>query len=154
MIPDLDRDTLNGLLEELDTKARQQHAGENTEDYWVCQRRHPRYAFRADCMVRFLSPTGDVHTLVGRTRNLSRGGIGLLVRHVFQTGDAVEVELQLPNQPMMFMAGVIQFIRYAGRGYHELGIGLKTAGKEPVFSQNPSAALQKLDWLRRPLRTT
>jgi hypothetical protein len=150
MSVNIDREALNALMEELDLKARQQHAGDKSEAYWVCQRRHPRYAFRADCVIRFLSPTHEVMTLPARTRNLSRGGLGLLARHVFHPGDPVEVELQLPNQPLMFMAGLIQFVRYAGRGYHELGIALKSAGREPVFSNNPVVALQTLEWMKRP----
>lgn len=147
-----DREVLDTVLEDLDTRARSQHPGESAEDYWVCQRRHPRYAFRTDCVVRFFSTTGKMTTLQGRTRNLSRGGIGLLVRNVFRKGEAIEVELQLPKQPRMYMAGVVQFIRYAGRGYHELGVALKTAGAQPVFSDNPAQAMRSLDWLKDATR--
>jgi hypothetical protein len=151
MAVDIDRDTLDQLIAELDAKGRQQHLGENSEEYWVCQRRHPRYAFRADCTVRYLTGAWDeVMVTKGRTRNLSRGGLGLLVKHVFCVGDSVEVELTLPNQPVMFMAGVVQFIRYAGRGYHEMGVALKSAGREPIFTKDPEAASQSLGWLKRP----
>lgn len=146
----LEREALDRLCEELDAKARNQHAGENSEDYWVCQRRHPRYAFRADCMVRFFSSDwSSVTALIGRTRNLSRGGLGILVRHVFKSGDPIEVQVQVPGQPTMFMAGLVQFARYAGRGYHELGIALKSAGPKPIFSVDPATALATLDWLPR-----
>lgn len=147
-----ERETLDRLLEELDVKGRQQHVGENADAYWVCQRRHPRYAFRADCVVRFFSGSfTEVMSVPGRTRNLSRGGLGLLVKHVFSISDPVEVQLQLPGQPMMYMAGLVQFVRYAGRGYHELGVALRSAGPKPVFSGNPSAAIQSLEWLRTHL---
>lgn len=156
MALDRERETLDLLLEELDISGREQHAGETSEAYWVCQRRYPRYAFRADCIVRYFSPGhGKILSIAGRTRNLSRGGIGLLVRHVFAIGEPVELELQLPNQPKMFMAGLVQFIRYAGRGYHEFGMALKGAGAQPVFSHNPIVAIQTLDWLRslaKPLK--
>ncbi|MBI4578652.1 MAG: PilZ domain-containing protein [Planctomycetes bacterium] len=155
MRTDIERQTLDELLEELDTKGRQQHVGEQAEGYWVCQRKYPRYAFRANCTVRFLSPAGtEVVSLAGRTRNLSRGGLGILVKHVFRSGEAIEVELQLPNQPIMFMAGVVQFARYAGRGYHEVGIALKCAGRQPVFSSDPALALRNLDWLRSSIQAT
>lgn len=144
------RETLDRLLDELDAKGREQHPGECAHEYWVCQRRHPRHAFRTDCRVRFLSPTGsDVLCLVGRTRNLSRGGIGVLVRHVFLLGDPIEVEISLPDKPVMFMAGVVQFVRYAGRGYHELGVALKAAGTSPVFSHDVTTAAQTFDWVKR-----
>lgn len=148
---DKERESLDRLLEELDIKARQQHVGEKADDFWVCQRRHPRYAFRAECVVRFLSGNStEVISVAGRTRNLSRGGLGILAKHVFHIGDPVEVELQLPGQPRMYMAGLAQFVRYAGRGFHEIGIALRAASPQPVFSRNPIAAFQSLDWLRRP----
>ncbi|HOA74678.1 MAG TPA: PilZ domain-containing protein [Phycisphaerae bacterium] len=151
---DKDRETLDRLLDELDIKGRQQHVGEHADDYWVCQRRHPRYAFRTNCVVRFLSADcTQVLSVEGRTRNLSRGGLGILVRHVFNVGDPVEVEIQVPGQPRMYMAGLVQFIRYAGRAYHELGIALRSAGQQPIFSHNPEAAWQSLDWLRHPTQT-
>lgn len=149
---DRDRETLDRLLEELDIKGKQQHLGDKAADYWVCQRRHPRYAFRADCVVRFMSAgCTDVLSVTGRTRNLSRGGLGILAKHVFSIGDPVEVELQLPGQPKMYMAGLTQFVRYAGRGFHEVGIALRSAAGQPIFSHNPSAAYQSLDWLRPPI---
>lgn len=151
MGPDKERETLDRLLEELDIKGRQQQFNEQSNNCWVCQRRHPRYAFRADCVVRFLSSGSlEIVAITGRTRNLSRGGLGILAKHVFSVGDPVEVELQLPGQPKMYMAGPTQFIRYAGRGFHEIGIALRCAGAKPVFSHNPVAAYQSMEWLRRP----
>jgi hypothetical protein len=147
---DYDRETLDRLLEELDVKGRQQHVGESAEDYWVCQRRHPRHTFRASCMVRFPSPGfTQILSVRGRTRNLSRGGLGIVVKRLFNVGDPVEVEVQLPSQPVMYMAGLVQFVRYAGRGYHELGITLRAASQQPVFSGGFENAWQSLDWLRR-----
>ena len=145
-----EREAMDRLLEELDTKGRVQHVGDQGDNCWVCQRRHPRYAFRADCSVRFFGPYQEVICLPGRTRNLSRGGLGLLVKHVFTVGEVVEAQLQLPGQPMMYTAGVIQFARYAGRGYHELGVALKFAGPKPVFSHDPDTALATLDWIKLP----
>lgn len=144
----LDCELLDGLLDELDVKARQQHVGERTDDYWVCQRRHPRYPFRAICMVRFLMPGSyTISELPGRTRNLSRNGLGLVVRRVFSSGEPIEVEVMLPNRPVMFMAGLVRFCRYAGRGYHEIGIQLKVARPEPIISMHASVSPELIEWL-------
>src|SRR5438105_4466351 len=120
-------DAMNLLLDELELRA-QQGDGREGEAYWVCQRKHPRSVFRAGCIVYFF-PQGSstIASLHGRTRNLSRSGVGLLIRRVFRQGEPVEVEVVLPDRPSMYMAGMVTFCRYAGRGYHEIGVSLKTA---------------------------
>ena len=52
----------------------------------------------------------------------------------------------------MFMGGLVRFCRYAGRGYYELGIELKAAASEPIFSSNPILAVRALDWLNPEIR--
>jgi hypothetical protein len=143
----IDPKGLGRLLDELDIRSRHK-AGAEQDDYWVCQRRHPRYAFRADCVVRFM-PAGSftVAAMPGRTRNLSRNGLGLLVGRVFTSGDPIEVEVTLPGQGTLFLAGRVRFCRYAGRGFHELGVLLKASSPEPVFSQSPTLAMRTIDWL-------
>lgn len=140
---------LNELLDELEIRAQQQHLGERSNEYWVCQRKYPRNPFRAACLVHFfLHGSSTVANLSGRTRNLSRSGVGLLVRRVFRVGEPLEVELLVPDRPRMYLAGLATFCRYAGRGYHEVGVSLKAAGPEPVFSRDPIRALYEYDWLR------
>lgn len=140
---------LDYVLDELDFRARPPRAERDQED-WTCKRRHPRYPFRSGCVVRFL-PAGSwaISELPGRTRNLSRGGIGLLVRRTFAVGEPVELEIHTRQRPRMFMAGVVSFCRYAGRGYHEVGLTLKFAGPQPVFSDDPKAAARTYGWLQR-----
>ena len=143
-----DKEALDQVLNELDRKAQDQHVEGHSTDYWVCQRRHPRYGFRTDCTIRFIClGTFEVLSLPGRTRNLSRGGIGVIVRRAFSNGDPVEIELKLPNRQLTFMAGLVQFARYAGRGYHELGVSLRIVANNPLFSHNPVQAIQSIAWL-------
>jgi hypothetical protein len=147
----IDSEVLDSLIDELDVKARHNHLAEQSESYWVCQRRHPRHPFRVPCKVRFLTPGGfTVMDLPGRTRNLSRSGIGLLVRRVFSSMEPIEVEVLAPGRPATYMAGVVRFCRYAGRGYHEVGVQLRAAGPEPVFSRQPALAAQSMDWVKPP----
>ena len=141
-------DSLNLLLDELELKAQQQ-TGQTEEAYWVCKRRHPRNPFRSGCNVYFF-PQGSttITSLGGRTRNLSRSGVGLLIRRVFRTGEPVEVEIMLPDRPNMYLAGLVTFCRYAGRGYHEIGVSLQTAAALPIFCKNPLSAMEAYPWLR------
>lgn len=148
-----DHQCLDEILNELDLRAQMGKQGKE-EDYWVCQRKYPRHPFRCGCVVRFL-PAGytTVSKLAGRTRNLSRSGLGLLVRRMFAMGDPIEVEIQIPGRGAMFMAGLVRFCRYAGRGYHEVGIELKCSQPTPVFSHNPMQAMRTLNWLVPPAMT-
>lgn len=114
-----------------------------------CRRLRVRHPFRVSCIVRFLP--GDSSTaaqIVGRTRNLSQNGLALLVRRVFAVGEPVEVEVHVVGRPKHFLAGLTSFCRYAGRGYHEVGVRLQTASPHPVFSDNPTEAIRVLDWLK------
>jgi hypothetical protein len=149
MQPDSRDEALSLLLDELEVQAQEQHAGERSEAYWVCKRKHPRSPFRTPCLIYFF-PQGSftVTSLTGRTRNISRSGIGLLVRRVFRTGEPIEVELTPPGRPKTYLGGLVTFCRYAGRGYHEIGVSFRASGREPIFSKNPSAAVDKLPWLR------
>ena len=147
-----EREAINRLMEELDAKGQVINIGEMSSQALMCQRRHPRYVFRADCKVCFfLGPYHEVVSLPGRTRNLSRSGLGILIKRVFNKSEPVEVQVQLPRQPMMYMGGVAQFSRYAGRGYYELGIALKCVGKSPIFSDDPNVALATQEWISTAL---
>jgi PilZ domain len=145
---------LDELLNELDRHAEQAEtelsAGKQTQ-YWLCQRQGTRHRFRCNCLVRFFaSAAREIGALPGRTRNLSRRGVGLLVRRPFTDGEVIEMELgKRPSQAPTFLAGEVRFCRYAGRGYYEVGVALKSAQNEAIFSGNPAAAMQTLEWVRK-----
>jgi hypothetical protein len=144
---------LNDVLDELDLKAqRAQSEGpaDKKGEYWSCQRRNPRYSFRCDCTARFFATAArDIATLPGRTRNLSRGGVGLLVKRPFAAGEVLEIELvKHATQAPTYLGGEVRFCRYAGRGYYEVGLALTAAGQAPIFSKNPLQAMKMLDWVR------
>jgi Tfp pilus assembly protein PilZ len=94
--------------------------------------------------------TWVVSELPGRTRNISRGGLGILVRRTFAIGEAIEVEIESPERGPFFMAGRVAFCRYAGQTYYEVGIALKSAQASPIFSVNPALAFEMLHWLELP----
>ena len=144
----IDYEALDCLLDDLDVKAQSNPSSNKDDSYWVCQRRHQRHPFRVRCTIRYFAGGGSsISALQGRTRNLSRNGIALLVRRVFAHNEPIEVEINVPARARMYMAGLVTFCRYAGQGYYELGIQLKVALPEPVFSREPLLAMRTLDWL-------
>ncbi|HSW47170.1 MAG TPA: PilZ domain-containing protein [Phycisphaerae bacterium] len=143
----VDYQALDTLLDELDTRARRQTTKSKEDSYWVCHRKHPRHPFRSRCTIRFMPSGGVVVATTGRTRNLCRNGIAVLVRRMFALGEPVEIEVTLPERSRMYMGGLARFCRYAGRGYYEIGIELKATASTPIFSGNPMLAIRALDWL-------
>jgi hypothetical protein len=143
-----DQHTLEVLLNQLDLGAQQAQSGEDAGDQWECHRKSSRHPFRAKCTLRFVSGGFErVAALPGRTRNLSRGGLAVIVRRVFHIDDPIEIEIRLPTRPTLFLAGVVTFCRYAGQGYHELGVALKVSSDAPIFSKNLEEAEKEYDWL-------
>jgi hypothetical protein len=149
----LDLRSLDCLLDELDEASDRDIQKLDEGSPRGCRRRHPRKACRRDCLVRYMMARGGrIFCMKGRMRNLSRNGLSVLVRRVFGPHEPVEVELTLPDGPRMFMGGLVQFCRYVGQGYNELGVDLKAAAAEPIFSTNPVLAVRVLDWLNPDVR--
>jgi len=144
---------LDGLLDELDRQANEAQTNLSADAAGtgpLCQRRAPRYRFRCNCLVRFFASAAmEIGALPGRTRNLSRGGLGLLIQRPFAPGEVIEVELgRCPARGRAFLAGEVRFCRYTGRGYYEVGVTLKAASDEAIFSRNPALAMTAFDWVR------
>ena len=138
---------LNQLLDELDS-ARGRYGAAPAKKEGLLHRA-PRHPFRTNCTVRFiLTGTTRVQATEGRTRNLSQGGLGLLMRRMCQRGEPIEVELTFPGKSPTCVGGVVAFCRYAGRGFHEVGLCLKLAQPRPILSRNLHEALATFRWLR------
>ena len=145
VIEAIDCEPIEGLIDELDAKAEDEHLLAPSQRRRQC----PRYPFRAACTI--LSPSaGETNSakLGGHTRNLSRGGLGLLVRGVFSTGTVLEIQVAPAGREPVFMAGVVRFCRYAGRGYREIGVELLAARPEPIRSRQAGVPSELLEELR------
>jgi hypothetical protein len=141
------KEVLDALLDELDLTGQAQHAAKVAKGNWASRRTAPRQRFRAPCTVRFLEGQNRrVSQRPGRTRNLSRNGVGFVARRAFAIGEPVEVELRVPGRPPMFIAGTVEFCRSVGRGSHEVGVAVRAAQSQPIFSGDPAAASKSLRW--------
>jgi hypothetical protein len=145
-------EALDALLDVLDKRARDAEgdSADAADQRWAIRRRHARYPFRCECTVRFPSwEPGVVSELSGHTRNISRGGVGLLVKRLFAGGDVIEIQLHAKqSEAPSYLAGEVRFCRYAGRGHYEVGLALKIASKKPVFSDRPALAAALAQSLR------
>jgi hypothetical protein len=134
---------LDRLISQLDQIAYHQDKSDPEMDP-ARQRQQERKPFRADCTVRFLSGGMQVAEMTARTRNISKRGIGLLVRRMFNYDEPIEVEVSLPRRVNLFMLGMVKFCRYVNQGYHEVGVLLKYHGEQSMMSNNPIGIRQML----------
>ena len=141
---------LDCLLDELDLNAGRYSKQAKEDPDWVSRRRHQRYPFRVGCTVRFVAPRGDcIASIPGRTRNLSRSGLGLLVRRLFTLDEPIEVDFSPSVCPHRVMAGLVRFCRYAGEGEYEVGLEFKAIASKPIFQDDPSMVKRQASkWLR------
>jgi hypothetical protein len=143
---------LDALLDELDLTGQAEHEAKVANGKWACRRIAPRQRFRAPCTARFLEgQDARVSQRLARTRNISRSGVSFVARRVFAIGEPVELELNIPHRPPVFVAGTVEFCRYVGRASHEVGVALRAIQPHPIFSNDPSAAGESLRWFRAAL---
>ncbi len=141
---------INDLMTELD---RQSSLAADRPDalhkHWVA-RRQQRYPYRVNCAVRiFVIDCTEPIEIPARTRNLSRGGVGLLMQRVLSVNEPVEVEIPRGPGKTLYMAGLVRFCRYAGMGFHEVGIELKATAGASIFPKTAGGALSILEWLQK-----
>lgn len=113
------------------------------------RRRDPRIPMRVECDVYFLPrPVTEAVSLPGKTRNISRGGIAVLVRRAFQLFEPVEVVISGPRLPQpLHLAGEVVFCRFVGGQWHEIGVRLHETRHEPIIIREPRRAAVTRPWL-------
>ena len=80
------------------------------------------------------------------SRNLSTGGIGLLLTRAMTRGEAVEVILD-KGTSKFFMAGLVAFCRQIEGEIHEVGVQFVAHSVKPIISGDMSKTLQQHDWV-------
>ncbi len=153
MIDHHSTETLERLLDRLDVKSRNAFRVNSRHAFGSeAMRANPRYRYRVECRIfRFHEEKTHVIGTEGRTRNLSRNGLGLITANYLETGIPVEVRIHPPDKPDMYFAGIVAYCRHAGLHFHEIGISLRVVSEQPVFSKDPRGALERDGWIRDAL---
>ncbi len=114
--------------------------------------RRPRHDLIGPCVFHYFTNAG---ASTGRERaclrNISTGGVGLLVGRPTVRGEPVEVEL-VKGGSQLFLAGLVAHCRHIEGGIHETGVQLVTHSSSPIISGDPQAATRDLDWVANALR--
>ena len=91
--------------------------------------------------------------LDGRLRNLSRGGLGFLVRRTFSAGEPIEVEVIPPINSKVHLGGLVRFCRYVGSGYYEVGMEFMCVSSWPLFTDDVKLAKHHAtEWQERDVQ--
>jgi hypothetical protein len=95
----------------------------STSERTASPRAGRRMAYRAPCRVRLIDQlTGEVHTVVGETVNLSPQGMALQVGRDVPIGTWVETLVPHPNGDPMFLCGTVVHSRRTMRANFEIGV--------------------------------
>ncbi|MBI5765042.1 MAG: GGDEF domain-containing protein [Planctomycetes bacterium] len=105
------------------------------------------------CKVATFTENFQTRSETGCVRNLSAGGMSLLMSRAVAEGQPVEAAIHLPDKSVVYMAGVVSHNRMVRANVHEVGIKVSTTSRQPIFSANPASALVNLPWLAEALRS-
>ena len=140
------------LLNELDEFATQWN--HNDSDDQSCRRDNRRRKFRTSCDIWYLTGYGVKPTRQkAQTRNLSERGVALLLKCVILRGTPIEIRIELPNRPPMYLAGTVAFCRYIRGRFHEIGVSLKAQQSTSIFANDPIKGMTTMKWLDEALNT-
>ena len=97
------------------------------------QRVERRTPYRVPCRVRLVHPaTGEVHTVVGETVNLSSGGVAMHVGIEAPIGTWVETLVPHLNGDPLFLCGTVKHVRQTMTANFELGVAI-SHDRSPAF---------------------
>ena len=114
-------------------------------------RKQERKKIVLPCVVHHFTGTGTKMGVVrAATRNISTGGIGLLVDRPMARGEAVEVVLDR-HASKHFFAGLVSFCRRIDGTMHEVGVQFVLHSVTSIISEDPSEALRTYDWVAQAL---
>ncbi len=81
---------------------------------------HPRFPLRVPALVEEVAAAGSPRP--GLTRNLSRGGLGLLLRQEAQRGTSLRVTLRLRHRVPLPLTGTVRWVRPSQEAGWDLGM--------------------------------
>lgn len=98
----------------------------------------------------FASVDSDLQTVEAVTRNISSGGIGLLVTRPMVRGEPVEVVLNRDTSKL-FLAGLIAYCSRIEGPIHEIGIQFVSQSVQSVILTDPIDETRKPEWVIQAL---
>lgn len=95
-----------------------------------------RRRLRAPCTVRYISPDGDhVMGREGRMRDISRSGIGFLIKHCFARGTQLHVTTHLSESKVVDFTGTVTFSRLIRLGWYAVGMQFSPVCDDRLVAQ-------------------
>lgn len=120
---------------------------------FVNMRKQERKEMLAPCVLAYFTETTlRINAENAYVRNISTGGIGLLVTRPLVRGEPVEVTITPHGKPFLYVAGTVAFCRHIEGVIYELGIQFAAHSKQPIFSRDPAGAVESLGWLAQALQ--
>lgn len=114
-------------------------------------RKEERKKLVMPCTLHHLPESGEVVLREQAvSRNVSTGGMGLVIPRPMMRGEAVEVVLE-KGDSKLFLAGLVAFCRPIHGSIHEVGIQFVTHSLSPVISEDLPRAIEEHDWIARAI---
>ncbi|MHC4447206.1 MAG: sensor domain-containing diguanylate cyclase [Planctomycetota bacterium] len=121
-------------------------------DQFSNARKQDRQGLLSPCVLSILcGPSLELRSEQAFVRNISTGGIGLLVARRLVRGDLVEIALHRESSTL-YVAGLVAFCRHVEQTIHEVGVQIVNHARQPIFSHNPAAAIREADWLTQSVK--
>ncbi len=128
---------------------------EAPSDRLATARKQERRDLMAPCMViSFVKGEDRLQFDRGYLRNISTGGVGVLVNQPLARGEPVELAISksAEEEPTLFVGGLVAFCRHIRDGFYDVGVQIAVQTKEPIFKPDVSQAEQSLDWVTEALK--
>jgi diguanylate cyclase (GGDEF)-like protein len=112
-------------------------------------RKEERKKLVMPCTLHHLAETGEVVLREQAvSRNVSTGGMGLVIPRPMMRGEPVEIVLE-KGDSKLFLAGLVAFCRTIHGSIHEVGIQFVTYSLSPILSEDLPRAIHEHDWIAR-----
>ena len=134
-----------------------QELNEVPSDRVASARKQERRDLLAPCrVISFVAEENRLRHDHGYLRNISTGGIGVLVSQPLDRGEPVEVAISKSagDAPSLFVGGLVAFCRHVKQGIYDVGIQIVVQSKEPIFRSNVPPAELGLDWVTKAMIET
>ena len=116
-------------------------------DEFAGMRKQERRRVVMPCRLNYFTESGnEVRGEEAVTRNISTGGVGVLVPRPMVRAEAVEVVMQKKDSHL-FLAGLVTFCRHIEGGIHEIGVQFVVHSVAPIISGSGAESALKIDWV-------